>query len=386
MLITRRHAAWAASIVTFVAVACSSTIDSAPVVDTTPELAQLPTQTGSGLIFAAPTPTPPPVPHFDTEFTDPFEILNPFNEDRTVDLNEYLRNTDPDSIAPVYSPEYVGSQDAPLSPDELVMGVEINGEARAFPVGLMRNREMGNDTIGGVPVLVSWCPICFTGLVHDRRIDGEVATFGNEGVLFMNAMTWWDHKTASVWSQPWEMAILGDLKGTQLTLIPYEFTTWAAWLDDHPTTLVLTDERGFAYGPQEVTDAFVIGVAIQDQARGFYYKSVEEVGVHNDELGQFPVAVIVNVETREIDVLLRNGLGTPADDDVEVPEVLTFARSNSGVITDLETGSSWDVERGIAIDGPLRGMHIQKVPYQSSFDWAWADFFPGAGLWGDRKR
>ena len=204
-------------------------------------------------VLASSSPRQPqlrlPSPHFDTEFTDPFEILNPFNEDRTVDLNEYLRNTDPDSIAPVYSPEYVGPQDVPLSPDELVMGVEINGEARAFPVGLMRNREMVNDTIGGVPVLVSWCPICFTGLVHDRRIDGEVATFGNEGVLFMNAMTWWEHKTASVWSQPWGMAILGDLKGTQLTLIPYEFTTWAAWLDDHPTTLVLTDERGFAYGP-----------------------------------------------------------------------------------------------------------------------------------------
>jgi hypothetical protein len=324
--------------------------------------------------------------HFDTEFTDPFEILNPLNDGRAVDLDEYLRNTAPDSIAPVYPPEYIAPNDAPFTVDELVMGVEINGESRAFPVGLMRNREMVNDTIGGVPVLVSWCPVCVTGLVHDRRIEGEVFTFGNEGVLFMNAMTWWDHKTASVWSQPWGMVILGDLKGTQLTQIPYEFTTWGAWLDDHPSTLVLTDERGFSYGPQEVTDAFVIGVAIQDQARGFYYKSIEEVGVHNDELGQFPVAVIVNAETREIDILLRDGLGTPADDKVEVPDLLTFAKSADGIITDVETGSSWDVERGIALDGPLRGTHIQKVPYQSSFDWAWNDFFPGAGLWGDRKR
>ena len=69
-----------------------------------------------------------------------------------------------------------------------------------------------------------------------------------------------------------------------------------------------------------------------------------------------------------------------------MPDILTFARSDSGVITDVETCSSWDVERGIALDGPLWGTHIQKVPYQSSFDWAWNEFFPNAGLWGDRKR
>ena len=199
--------------------------------EATPTIAPIPTQSGANLIFAAPTATPSPVLHFDTEFTDPFEILNPLNDGRAVDLDEYLRNTAPDSIAPVYTPEYIAPNDAPLTVDELVMGVEINGESRAFPVGLMRNREMVNDTIGGVPVLVSWCPVCVTGLVHDRRIEGEVFTFGNEGVLFMNAMTWWDHKTASVWSQPWGMVILGDLKGTQLTQIPYEFTTWAhGWM------------------------------------------------------------------------------------------------------------------------------------------------------------
>ena len=144
------------SIVATITVACSSAIDLTPTDDAAPALAQLPTQTGSDLIFAAPTPTLQPISHFDTEFTDPFEILNPLNENRPVDLDEYLRNIDPDSIAPVYSPEYVAPQDAFLTPDELVMGVEINGEARAFPVGLMRNREMVNDTIGGVPVLVSW--------------------------------------------------------------------------------------------------------------------------------------------------------------------------------------------------------------------------------------
>ena len=339
-----------------------------------------------GRIFAAPTPTPFPVAHFDIDFTDPFAILNPLNGDKPVDEREYLRSGPPDSVAPVYSPEYADSDETDLVPDELVMGVSINGESRAFPIGLMRNREMVNDIIGGVPVLVTWGPICFTGLVHDRRLDGKVLTFGNEGVLFMNAMTWWDHKTASVWSQPWGTAITGPNKGKSLTQIPFEFTTWQSWLGMHPDTLVLIDERGFEYGPQEITDAFVIGVAIQDQALGFYYKSVEEIGVRNDALGEFPVAVVVNKETREISVLLRNGIGTPADDDVEIPELLTFELTSDGTLVDIETNSTWDPHRGLALSGPLRGAPIQKIPFQSSFDWAWNDFFPDAGLWGERKR
>ncbi|MCH8221838.1 MAG: DUF3179 domain-containing protein [Chloroflexi bacterium] len=358
-----------------------------PFVETTPADPDAPAPTPTPeRIFAAPTPTPFPVAHFDTDFTDPFAILNPLNADKPVDEREYLRNTPPDAVAPVYTPEYVTTGEADLIPDELVMGVSINGESRAFPIGLMRNREMVNDIIGGVPVLVTWCPICFTGLVHDRRLDGKVLTFGNEGVLFMNAMTWWDHKTASVWSQPWGTAITGTLKGKSLTQIPFEFTTWQSWLNMHPDTLVIVDERGFEYGPQMITDAFVIGVAIQDQALGFYYKSVEEIGVRNDTLGDFPIAVVVNAETREISVLLRNGIGTPADDDVEIPELLTFEKNADGTLTDIETGSTWDPHRGLALSGPLRGAPIQKIPFQSSFDWAWNDFFPGAGLWGDRKR
>ncbi len=222
--------------------------------------------------------------------------------------------------------------------------------------------------------------------MHDRRLDGKVHVFGNEGVLFMNAMTWWDHATRSVWSQPWGAAISGRLQGKALTLVPYELVPWSTWVARHPDTQVLVDERGFSYRPQSTTDGFVIGVAIKDAAVGFYYKSVEIDRVRNDTIGEFPVAVFVNGDTREISVLLRDGLGTPADRSISVPHILTFEINTSGVIIDRETGSEWDVGRGIALSGPLRGSAIQRVSFVSSFDWAWEDFFPETTFWGDTKR
>ena len=79
---------------------------------------------------------------------------------------------------------------------------------------------MVNDVVGGVPVLVTWCPPCGTGLVHDRRIDGKPHAFGNYTALYMNAMTWYDHETQSLWSQPVATAIDGPYKGVGLKMIP----------------------------------------------------------------------------------------------------------------------------------------------------------------------
>ncbi|MCH8101913.1 MAG: DUF3179 domain-containing protein, partial [Chloroflexi bacterium] len=303
-----------AAITALAAIACSSAASGIATPSNVPPpaaSANLPqeTEVGGGPQLT-PTPAPPrptatPLGILDEKFTAPFEKLTPSGA-RDIDPDEYRAQTDVDNIAPIYDPKIVSADQVDLLPEELVLGVEINGEARAYPHRLMQFREVANDVVGGVPILVSWCPVCFTGLVHDRRLDGTVKTFGNQGALFMNALTFWDCETKSIWSQPWGTAITGTLKGKSLTLIPFEFTTWQSWLNMHPDTLVLIDERGFEYGPQEITDAFVIGVAIQDQALGFYYKSVEEIGVRNDTLGDFPVAVVGNAETRAISVLLRN--------------------------------------------------------------------------------
>lgn len=221
--------------------------------------------------------------------------------------------------------------------------------------------------------------------MHDRRIAGKVRKFGNAGALFMNAMTWWDWETESIWSQPWGAAIDGELTGTRLTLLPFELVPWQTWLDRYPATKVLVDERGdFTYRGQYSTDQFIIGVSIGDTATGFYFASSANAGVVNETVGEYSVAVIAEKETRVIHVFLRTprpGLSGPAD----IPDVLTFEVTDSREIRDFETGSTWDIEAGVAVAGPLRGTLLQRAPFVSALDWAWEDFNPHTVFWGERS-
>ncbi len=94
-------------------------------------------------------------PDGEDDFSAPFDLLNPTGQ-KTVDPGQYRKLIARDVIVPVYEPNYVGPEEANLVDRELVMGVEVNGEAKAFPIGLIRNREIVNDTIGGVPLVITW--------------------------------------------------------------------------------------------------------------------------------------------------------------------------------------------------------------------------------------
>jgi hypothetical protein len=202
--------------------------------------------------------------------------------------------------------------------------------------------------------------------VHDRTVNGEAFVFGNQGGLFMNAMTWWDHQTGSVWSQPWGRAIEGTLKGTELTLLPSELVPWNTWLEMHPDTLALKSGRGHLYRSTP-HDRFVIGVTLGEEATAFPYELAAEAGIVNDHVGLYPVVVHVNASSRAIHVYLR-----------QVDErTLTFVQGD-GAVQDLETGSTWQMERGIALEGPLKGQALRSVPYIPAFPSAWEDFYPGS--------
>jgi hypothetical protein len=200
--------------------------------------------------------------------------------------------------------------------------------------------------------------------VHDRTVNGETFVFGNQGGLFMNAMTWWDHKTESVWSQPWGRAIAGPLKGTELRLLPSELVPWKTWREMHPDTLALAlGERRLARATPH--DRFVIGVTLDRWATAFPYDLAADAGLVNDQVGPYPLVVHVNADSRAIHVYLR-----------QVDErTLTFVQKDD-TVQDEETGSTWQMERGIAVAGPLQGQALRGVPYIPAFDSAWRDFYP----------
>ena len=198
----------------------------------------------------------------------------------------------------------------------------------------------------------------------------------------MSAMTWWDHQTESVWSQPWGTAVAGPLKDTALTLIPASIVPWETWRQEHPDTTVLSngldDSRQRVHG---TTDDFVIGVALGDAATAYDYRLASRERLINDAVGAHPVVVIVDPDTRHIRVYLRRVAAQGSDR----PLLLTFARDSKGRLVDVETGTVWSAQQGVATDGALKGAQLQQVPWVSSFDWAWRDFFPHSAFYrGER--
>lgn len=200
--------------------------------------------------------------------------------------------------------------------------------------------------------------------MHDRRIDGQTYTFGNAGGLFMNAMTWWDHETESVWSQPWGRAIQGKLKGVELFLLPFQLTTWSSWRAEHPDSLAMTNDVNRLGRRQGFDPDFVIGLILDGESKAFYYQDVADRVVVNDWLAEFPV--VVWTADNNFHAYLRQ-----AND-----QTLTFQAEAGGKLVDVETGSTWDVTNGLATHGPLQGQGLQPVPSSSAYDWAWLDFYP----------
>ncbi len=182
-----------------------------------------------------------------------------------ADFVQLLR---PDDIPPIYHPEFVDPRVANLPDDELVIGLAIGDDARAYPTGILFTREIVNDVVGGVPVLVSWCPRCYAALVHDRRAGSQTSVFGNQGALYKGAMTWFDHETGSVWSQPLGMALAGPRAGANLSLIPSQLVAWSGWRASHPETSVLVVKepsqpfRGHRPGADHVVGLMIDGTPV----------------------------------------------------------------------------------------------------------------------------
>ena len=194
-------------------------------------------------------------------------------------------------------------------------------------------------------------------------------TFGNAGALVMNAMTWFDHETDSIWSQPIGQAFRGPLQGTKLELLPFQLTTWSNWVESYPETLVMindVDRMGFSR--QGFQPNFVVALIIDNQAKAYYYEDIEAAGVINDTLAGTPI--LVWAENNEYTAFIRQ----------QGDQTLTFKIEN-GLVVDQETGSIWDISRGLAKEGPLAGEGLQPVPNLSSFDWAFRDFYPGGDFY-----
>jgi hypothetical protein len=133
-----------------------------------------------------------------------------------------------------------------LEPGDRVIGIELNGEARAYPVAILNWHEIVNDEIGGRRFAITYCPLCGTAVAFDATVDGEATDFGVSGLLYNSDVLLYDRASESLWSQILGKAIAGPGVGQALTAMPVSHTTWRDWLQTHPATRVLSDDTGYA--------------------------------------------------------------------------------------------------------------------------------------------
>ena len=147
-----------------------------------------------------------------------------------------------DGIKPLDAPKFTSPEAAAswLGNQEPVIAFELNGDVRAYPLQILIWHEIVNDEVGGVPVSVTFCPLCNAALVFDRRLDGVVDDFGTSGKLIM-----WDRQTESWWQQFTGQGIVGELAGKQLTILPASIISFEDLRTASPQAKVLSRDTGF---------------------------------------------------------------------------------------------------------------------------------------------
>jgi hypothetical protein len=277
-----------------------------------------------------------------------------------------------------------GAAEATLKDGEMVIGVVVDGRARAYPVNLMWSpeNEVVNDTLGDTAVATAWCPVALAGEVYvrdlgDRRLDLG-ALGARDGVLVL-----YDRQTRSQWSTVAGRAIDGPLSGSRLRKLPSLVTTWGRWRALHPETTVYVADEPPAHRPRfdeesvgqvALGDAgpprnedWVVGLEGKTGAGAFLVRRLVDARATNETFDGRPVVAFLTRDLTTARVWERAAGG----------RVLTFA-AKGDQLQDAETGSLWDPLTGKAVAGPLAGQALALVPSSSALWYAWKAQYPDA--------
>ena len=205
-------------------------------------------------------------------------------------------------------------------------------------------------------------------MVHRREVNGKEIVLGNQGALWGNAMTWWDHDTGSVWSQPIGEAILGPRKGESIELLPSVLTQWGPWKEAHPETLALDAGAGFDSFRLEQM-ALVVDFDTEVVAYGVL--PLRTVGVVNDVVAGVEIAVVLDPANDQRWTVFSRRL-----DEVVVELAIV-----DGELVDIQSGTRFDANRGIGSGGALDGETLDILPAFTSFPADVGTFWPEARFW-----
>jgi hypothetical protein len=342
-------------------------------------------------------------------------VLNPNSGLQTnfckhrIDYAEILSGgPPPDGIPPIDSPRFesIAQGNQWLVDGQPVIALAVGKVAKAYPLAILTRHEIANDEIDGVPVAVTFCPLCNAAIVFKRTVNGDVLRFGVSGNLRNSDLIMWDNKTLSWWQQFTGEAIVGELTGTELELMPSQLVSWQDFKTAYPEGLVLS-RQGRYYGTNPYTNydstehpflflgntdprlpatARVLGYFSYRTAIAYPLAEIAKVGVIEDILDDKPVVIFY--APGQLSALDKRLIA----DSKEVGSAAMFSAVVNGrklsfdyykgVISDNQTRSQWDVF-GRAINGELMGTQLRPVLRSNVHFWfAWAAFKPETTVYG----
>ncbi len=242
-----------------------------------------------------------------------------------------------DGIPAILTPRFVSAGEATFLQDtDRVLGLTLGAEAKAYPIKILNWHEIVNDTAGGTAVVVTYCPLCGTGIAFEATLQERRHTFGVSGLLYQSDLLMYDHQTESLWSQIGMHAVAGPLTGQRLTPIFLEHTTWAEWRAAHPSTLVLSTKTGsfrsydrapyagYAenrelffdtthFDPRYHPKEWVVGIELKGVTKAYAFTEIKKIrSPISDQLGGQTITIHFNPQTRSASVANADGKPLPS--------------------------------------------------------------------------
>ena len=312
-----------------------------------------------------------------------------------------------DGIPPIDNPLFddLATADLWLQPSSPVIAIEVDGIARAYPLAILTRHEIANDVIGDIPVAVTFCPLCNSAIVFDRRVGDDTLRLGVSGLLRNSDLIMWDDVTQSLWQQLTGEGIVGTYTGTLLDIVPSQLVGYAAFKAQYPQGEVLsTQGRFYGSNPYVNYDSSprpflfmgspdgrlmaterVLGAAIGAISAAYPFAALADEIVINDSIAERDVVAIWQpgalsaLDAASIDQSRDVGMAALFDRQVD-GVALTFQVAD-GSIVDAETGSVWNIF-GSATSGELAGTQLKPINAFPHFWFAWAAFYPDTLLYG----
>jgi hypothetical protein len=275
--------------------------------------------------------------------------------------------------------------------DRLVIGVVLNGEARAYPIQVIGYHHQVRDTVGSTPVMITYCTVCRTGRVFSPLVNGRAEDFRLVGMDHFNAM-FEDARTRSWWQQATGVSIAGPLKNTQLAELPSSQSSLAEWVAEYPDTKILQPDTFFTKryddlkgydsgtikGHLERRDSaswkpksWVVGVRSGGSTKAYDWNDFTRTGFIQDTIGSRPIMLVLGSDGITFHVWDRNVQGQELRFE-QVPGIqpvpgLAFLRDN--------TGSTWSFS-GKCLSGKFKDHQLQSLPSYQEFWHSWNNFHP----------